>query len=103
MGKRDANDGSWKANAQAGWAALHNIREVLSQVAPPGSLPDPNVIIPPDHVAEADQLITAIHALHERALRAEEALAALRTENCAGTKVGNSSREELETGLCRSG
>jgi hypothetical protein len=64
-----------KANAQAGWAALHNIREVLTALAPPGSLPDPNVVIPPDHVSEADQLIVAIHALHERAVSAEEALA----------------------------
>jgi hypothetical protein len=30
------------------------------------ALPDPNVIIPSDHVAEADQLIAAIDALHER-------------------------------------
>ena len=73
----DPDSDTWKANAQAGWAALHNIREVLSHLAPPGSLPDPDVIIPPDHVAEADQLIAAIHALHERAVRAEEALAAL--------------------------
>jgi hypothetical protein len=68
-GERD----QWRTNAQAGWAALHNIREVLSALAPPGSLPDPNVIIPPDHVAEADQLIAAIHALHEHAVQAEEA------------------------------
>ncbi len=66
---------TWKAQAQAGWAALHNIREVLTALAPSGSLPDPNVIIPPDHVAEVGQLIAAIHALQERALRAEARLA----------------------------
>ncbi len=58
-------------------AALHNIREVLTALAPLGSLPDPNIIIPPDHVAEADQLIAAIHALHERALDTGNRLSAL--------------------------
>jgi hypothetical protein len=27
---------AWKENAQNGWAALHNIREVLTALAPPG-------------------------------------------------------------------
>jgi hypothetical protein len=26
---------AWNDNAQNGWAALHNIREVLTQLAPP--------------------------------------------------------------------
>lgn len=38
------------------------------------------MIIPPDQVAEAGQLIAAIHALHDRAVRAEEALAQMRAE-----------------------
>ncbi len=85
-GMSDPDSDTWKAQAQAGWAALHNIREVLTVLAPPGSLPDPNVIIPPDYAAEAGQLIAAIHALHERAVGAEEALAEARERaGCALT------------------
>lgn len=28
MSECDPDDGSWKAQAQSGWAALHNIRKV---------------------------------------------------------------------------
>jgi hypothetical protein len=69
---------SWKENAQNGWAALHNIREVLTALAPPGSLPDEaEFTYGPEHVHEAAVLIDAIHALHLRAVNAEQAAAEL--------------------------
>jgi hypothetical protein len=73
----DASD-AWKELAQNGWAALHNIREVLTQLAPPGSLPAEEAFTyGPEHVHEAAVLIDAIHALHARAVNAEQAAAEL--------------------------
>jgi hypothetical protein len=70
---------SWEENAKNGWAALHNIREVLTELAPPGSLPDEaDFTYGPEHVHEAAVLIDAIHALHVRAVNAEQQAAELR-------------------------
>jgi hypothetical protein len=71
------NDDAWKENAQNGWAALHNIREVLTEIAPPGvaASREEEFTYGPEHVHEAAMLIDAIHALHTRALNAELAAA----------------------------
>jgi hypothetical protein len=52
---------------------------VLTQLAPPGSLPDEaEFTYGPEHVHEAAVLIDAIHALHDRAVNAEQEAAELR-------------------------
>ena len=74
---RRSRDG-WRMNALNGWAALHSIREVLTELAPPGSLPNPDVVFEgPEHLHEAGLLINANHALHRRAVNAETNLAEL--------------------------
>jgi len=75
-------------NALNGWAALHNIREVLSELAPPGSLPNPDVVIEgPEQTHEAALLIDAIHALQRRAVDAETQLAELQARMAAREDV----------------
>jgi hypothetical protein len=73
------NPGAWREDALHGWAALHNIREALTRLSPPGSLDteeEEEFTYGPEHVQEA--ALHAIHALHVRAVNAEQEVAEFR-------------------------